>query len=43
MENNSKHLENIIVDDKIFIIRGIQVMVDKKWKKWGRVQLNYKK
>jgi len=29
MENNSKLLQNIIVDDKIFIIRGIQVMIDK--------------
>lgn len=24
-----KNLENIIVDDKIFVIRGIQVMIDK--------------
>ena len=29
MEKDSKLLENIIVDDKIFVIRGIQVMVDK--------------
>lgn len=29
MENDSKLLQNIIVDDKIFIIRGVQVMVDR--------------
>ena len=29
MENDSKLLQNIIVDDKIFIIRGIQVMIDR--------------
>ncbi|MDC0932216.1 ORF6N domain-containing protein [Arcobacteraceae bacterium] len=29
MEKDSKLLENIIVDDKIFVIRGIQVMIDK--------------
>ena len=29
MENDSKILKNIIVDDKIFIIRGIQVMIDR--------------
>ncbi len=29
MENNSKHLQNIIVEDKIFVIRGVQVMLDK--------------
>ena len=29
MEKNNQVLNNIIVDDKIFIIRGIQVMVDK--------------
>ncbi len=28
MEKDSKLLENIIVDDKIFVIRGIQVMID---------------
>jgi hypothetical protein len=29
MEVNNQVLKNIIVDDKIFIIRGVQVMVDK--------------
>ena len=29
MEKDSKLLENIVVDDKIFIIRGVQVMIDK--------------
>jgi hypothetical protein len=29
MEKNNQVLNNIIVDDKIFIIRGIQVMVDR--------------
>ena len=29
MEKNNQVLNNIIVDDKIFIIRGIQVMIDK--------------
>ena len=29
MEKNNQMLNNIIVDDKIFIIRGIQVMIDK--------------
>jgi len=29
MENDSRLLQNIIVDDKIFIIRGIQVMIDR--------------
>lgn len=29
MENDSKILQNSIVDDKIFIIRGVQVMVDR--------------
>ncbi len=29
MEKDSRLLENIIVDDRIFVIRGIQVMVDK--------------
>lgn len=29
MEINNQVLNNIVVDDKIFIIRGIQVMVDR--------------
>jgi len=29
MENGSELLNNIVVDDKIFIIRGIQVMIDR--------------
>ena len=29
MEKDSKLLENIIVDDKIFVIRGVQVMIDR--------------
>ena len=29
MENNSQILKNIVVDNKIFTIRGIQVMLDK--------------
>ena len=29
MEDNSEVLKNIVVDNKIFIIRGIQVMIDK--------------
>jgi hypothetical protein len=29
MEKDSQVLNNIVVDDKIFIIRGIQVMIDK--------------
>ena len=29
MEKDSKLLENIVVDDKIFIIRGVQVMIDR--------------
>lgn len=28
MEKDSKLLENIVVDEKIFVIRGIQVMID---------------
>ncbi|WP_294878126.1 ORF6N domain-containing protein, partial [Sulfurimonas sp. RIFOXYB12_FULL_35_9] len=27
--NKNKLINNIVVDDKIFIIRGIQVMIDK--------------
>ncbi len=29
MEENNQIINNIVVDDKIFIIRGIQVMIDK--------------
>lgn len=29
MQNNSKITYNTIVDDKIFVIRGVQVMIDK--------------
>ena len=29
MENDSQLLSNVVVDDKIFIIRGVQVMVDR--------------
>ncbi|MFA7092509.1 MAG: ORF6N domain-containing protein [Arcobacteraceae bacterium] len=29
MQNNSKITHNPIVDDKIFVIRGVQVMIDK--------------
>lgn len=29
MENNSKLINNMNIDDKIFIIRGMQVMIDK--------------
>ncbi len=29
MKINNQVLNNIVVDDKIFIIRGIQVMIDK--------------
>ncbi|MEA3289508.1 MAG: ORF6N domain-containing protein [Campylobacterota bacterium] len=29
MQSNTEVLKNIVVDDNIFIIRGVQVMVDK--------------
>ena len=29
MEKDSKLLQNVVVDDKIFVIRGVQVMIDK--------------
>lgn len=29
MQNNSKIIHNTMVDDKIFVIRGVQVMIDK--------------
>lgn len=38
MENNSKLLSSIVIDDKIFIIRGVQVMIDKDLAKLYQVE-----
>ncbi|MDD5401424.1 MAG: ORF6N domain-containing protein [Sulfurimonas sp.] len=38
MDTKNQALNNIVVDDKIFIIRGIQVMIDKDLAELYQVQ-----